>query len=101
MNFRGLFVESYRPRRHAEASTLKAYLTVRIPSLGIDVRGVAHHLDSNGSGWIELPYRLRRKPDGTELRIYTIRFINALDWRTFHQDVLDAIESHAKYSASA
>jgi hypothetical protein len=95
MNIDGLFVEAYRPLQNTYNGTLKGWLTVRIPKSGIDIRGISYHENDTGMRWIEMPYRLRRKPDG-DLKIYSIRFINAEDWRIFREATIEALSMYRR-----
>jgi hypothetical protein len=90
--FDDLFVESWRPIPENNG-TLKGWLTVRIPKFGIDIRGISFHKNVAGNQWIEMPYRLRKKPVG-DLKIYSVRFISADDWKEFKTATLDALNEY-------
>lgn len=88
--------------RSNKKNTLQGFLTIRMTSVGLEIRDIALH-QKNGNQWLQLPAKPYKKPDGGQGWSYILSFYNKETFKKF-QDVtfkaLDAFKRQAGRNAN-
>lgn len=72
-------------------NTLLGFLTIRIPTVGLEIRDIALHR-KNGRRWLQLPAKPYPKQDGTQGWNYIICFPDKSRYRRFEEVTLKALD---------
>ena len=76
-------------RTHTK-NTLRGFLTVRLTSVGLEIRDIALH-QKNGRQWLQLPAKPYTKPDGSRGWSYILAFYEKDRFRQFQEVTLRAL----------
>ncbi len=74
-------------------NTLKGFLTIRMTSVGLEIRDIALH-EKNGKRWLSMPAKPYKKPDGSQGWAYILDFFNKDLGKRFQKLALSALDSY-------
>jgi hypothetical protein len=83
--------------RRFEKKTLKGFLTVLLPSVGLQIRGCTVH-ESHGKRWVSLPASSYANEDGSEGHIHILRFSDEKFEEAFQRQTLEAIDEYFSFN---
>jgi len=85
----GVQITDFRPYTK---NTLQGFLTLRMTSVGLEIRDLALH-QKNGKQWLQLPAKPYQKPDGGQGWNYIISFYEKPTFKQFQEVALKALEA--------
>lgn len=74
-----------------EKNTLRGFLTVRLTSVGLEVRDICLH-EKNGKRWLQLPSKPYEKKGGGQAWAYILEFYEKEKADLFQTSTLKALE---------
>jgi hypothetical protein len=77
--------------RTHKKNTLRGFITVRLTTIGLEIRDLAVH-EKNGGRWLQLPAKPYEKPDGSKGWNYIINFYEKKNYRQFQEMALKALD---------
>ena len=72
-------------------NTLQGFLTIRMTSVGLEIRDIALH-HKNGKQWLQLPAKPYTKPDGGQGWSYILSFYDKDIFKKFQEVTLKALK---------
>ena len=73
-------------------NTLQGFLTIRMTSVGLEIRDIALH-QKNGKRWLQLPAKPYKKPDGGQGWSYILAFYDKPRFQQFQDVTLKALDA--------
>jgi hypothetical protein len=87
-------IVEFRPH---QKNTLQGFLTLRMTSVGLEIRDVALH-QQNGRRWLQLPSKPYQKPDGSQGWSYILHFYQKSCLERFQQVALKALDDFRRHA---
>lgn len=78
-----------------QKNTLQGFLTVRMTSVGLEIRDIAVH-KKNGKQWLQLPAKPYTKPDGGQGWSYILAFYEKERFKQFQEVTLGALDAYQR-----
>ena len=75
-----------------DSKTLKGFLTIRLPALGLEIRSIALHAKGNERS-LQWPARPYKRPDGRMGWSYFLHFYDKKRYQQFQSVVLQALDN--------
>ena len=82
-------VVDFRPHTR---STLRGFLTIRLTTVGLEVRDLALH-EKDGNRWLQLPAKPFNKPSGGKGWNYILHFYEKDQYQQFQEMTLKALDA--------
>lgn len=78
-----------------EKNTLKGFLTVRLPGIGLEIRDICLH-EKNGKKWLQLPSKPHQKQDGSQSWSFILTFFDQQKGDQFQAAALKALDQYQR-----
>ena len=75
-------------------NTLRGFLSVRMTTVGIEIKGIAYHEKPDGKRWIQLPTKPYEKADGGTAYVPIVEFFDVGKARLFQKLTLEALDKY-------
>ena len=79
--------------RSYQRNTLQGFLTIRMTSVGLEIRDIALHR-RDGKQWLQLPAKPYKKPDGDQGWSYILAFYEKERFKQFQEVTLKALDAY-------
>ena len=75
-------------------NTLKAFFSLRMTTIGLEIKGVALHEKPDGKRWVQLPTKPYQKTDGSTAYTPVVDFYDKGRERQFQKLTLEALDKY-------